>query len=266
MKRMNRIDEHFNKLKEQKRKALITFLTIGDPNMEVSEKAIYAMQEEGVDLIELGVPFSDPAADGKTIQEADVRALRNGVDIYKIFEMVEKIRADIHIPMVFLLYYNVMVQYGLEAFFKRCADTGIDGLIIPDLPYEESGEIKEYTEKYGVYQINLVAPTSHERIKEIAKNSHGFLYCVSSLGVTGEKSSFVTDFDEFFSLINKYTAVPACVGFGISNGEQVRKLSSYCDGAIVGSALVKAVASGKNGDESIKNLREKLRDLKSGIE
>lgn len=262
---MNRIDEHFNKLKEQGKKALITFLTVGDPDMAVSEKAIYTMQEEGVDLIELGVPFSDPAADGVTIQEADVRALSNGVDIYRVFELVEKIRDDIAVPMVFLLYYNVMVQYGLDEFFKRCQSAGIDGLIIPDLPYEESNEIKEYTEKYGVYQINLVSPTSRDRIKQIAENSHGFLYCVSSLGVTGEKTSFQTNFDEFFSLVNKHTNVPACVGFGISNGQQVRELSSYCDGAIVGSAVVKAIASGKTEEESIANLREKIRDLKSGI-
>lgn len=265
MKRMNRIDEHFGKLKEQGKKALITFLTLGDPNMDVSEQAIYAMQEEGVDLIELGVPFSDPAADGKTIQEADIRALKNGADIYRVFDLVEKIRADIKIPLVFLLYYNIMVQYGLDAFFKRCHTAGIDGLIIPDLPYEESGEIKEYTDKYGVYQINLVAPTSRGRIEKIAKNSRGFLYCISSLGVTGEKTSFNTDFKEFFSLINKYSAVPACVGFGISNGQQVKELSAYCDGAIVGSAVVKAIASGHTAEESIANLREKIKDLKSGI-
>lgn len=263
---MNRIDEHFAKLKEQNRKALITFLTVGDPNLAVSEKAIRTMQEEGVDLIELGVPFSDPAADGVTIQEADTRALAQGVDIFKVFELVEKVRKDITIPMVFLLYYNVMVQYGLDEFFERCKSAGIDGLIIPDLPYEESDEIKEYTEKYGVYQINLVSPTSRDRVQRIAENSHGFLYCVSSLGVTGEKSSFQTNFDEFFSIINKYTKIPACIGFGISNGKQVRELSSYCDGAIIGSAIVKAIASGKTEEESISNLREKLRDLKSGIE
>lgn len=263
---MNRIDEHFSKLKEQGKKALITFLTVGDPNLAVSEKAIITMQEEGVDLIELGVPFSDPSADGATIQAADERALAQGVDIFKVFELVEKIRDDIKVPMVFLLYYNVMVQYGLDEFFKRCQSAGIDGLIIPDLPYEESDDIKEYTEKYGVYQINLVSPTSRGRIKAIAENSHGFLYCVSSLGVTGEKSSFQTDFEEFFSYINKYANVPACIGFGISNGKQVRELSSYCDGAIVGSAIVKAIASGKTESERIANLKEKLRDLKSGIE
>lgn len=262
---MNRIDERLGELKKQGKKALITFLTVGDPNFDVSEKAVIAMQEEGVDLIELGVPFSDPSADGPTIQAADIRALEQGADIFKIFEFVERVREKITLPMVFLLYYNVMLQYGLDEFFKRCQSVGIDGLIIPDLPYEESGEIKEYTEKYGVYQINLVSPTSRGRVQRIAENSQGFLYCVSSLGVTGEKTSFQTDFDEFFSIINKYTKIPACVGFGISNGKQVKELSAYCDGAIVGSAVVKAIASGKTEEESISNLREKLRDLKSGI-
>ena len=262
---MNRIDEHLGALKSQGKKALITFLTAGDPSLEFTKKAIKIMQEEGVDLIEIGVPFSDPAADGPTIQAADMRALEQGTDIFKVFDMVAEIRSEITVPMVFLLYYNVIVQYGADAFFKKCAEVGIDGLIIPDLPFEESGEVAEYTEKYGVYQINLVSPTSRDRIEKIAKNSKGFLYCVSSLGVTGEKSSFNTDFDEFFSIINKHSAVPACVGFGISNGEQVRKLSAYCDGAIVGSAIVKAIASGDSDNERETALREKLRDLKSGI-
>lgn len=257
---MNRIDERFNQLKKENKKALITFLTVGDPDIETSERAIFAMQEEGVDLIELGVPFSDPSADGPTIQRADERALAAGTDIFKVFELLEKIREKIKIPMVFLLYYNVIVQYGAEEFFKRCADTGIDGLIIPDLPYEESDEVKEYTEKYGVYQINLVSPTSRDRIEEIAKNSKGFLYCVSSLGVTGEKSVFKTDFDDFAGTIKKHSDIPACVGFGISNGQQVRELTKYFDGAIVGSAIVKAIA-----DKGIDGLREKVSDLKSGL-
>ena len=167
--------------------------------------------------------------------------------------------------MVFLLYYNVMVQYGIEKFFKRCQETGVDGLIIPDLPYEESDEIKEYTEKYGVYQISLVSPTSKDRIKNIAKDAKGFLYCISSLGVTGEKSSFVTNFDEFVGTIKKYTDVPACVGFGVSNGEQVKELTKYFDGAIVGSAIVKSIATGESVEERINNLREKIKDLKSGL-
>lgn len=257
---MNRIDERFNELKKENKKALIAFLTVGDPDIQTSEKAILTMQEEGIDLIELGVPFSDPAADGPTIQRADERALAAGTDIFKVFEMVEKIRDRIRIPMVFLLYYNVIVQYGTEEFFKRCAAVGIDGLIIPDLPYEEGDEIKEYTEKYGVYQINLVSPTSKDRIEEIAKNSKGFLYCISSLGVTGEKSTFKTDFNSFAGTIKKYSDIPACVGFGISNGEHVRELTEYFDGAIVGSAIVKALA-----DKGIDGLREKISELKTGL-
>ena len=259
---MNRIDERFAKVKADGRKALITFLTVGDPNMEVSEKAIYTMQEEGVDLIELGVPFSDPAADGPVIQRADERALAQGVDIFKVFELVRKIRNNVEVPMVFLLYYNVMVQYGIEKFFKRCQETGVDGLIIPDLPYEESDEIKEYTEKYGVYQISLVSPTSKDRIKNIAKDAKGFLYCISSLGVTGEKSSFVTN---FVGTIKTCTDVPACVVFSVSNGRQVKELTKYFDGAIVGSAIVKSIATGESVEERINNLRAKIKDLKSGL-
>ena len=262
---MNRIDERFNKLKQENKKALITFLTVGDPDIDTSEQAVYTMQEEGVDLIELGVPFSDPAADGPTIQRADERALQNGTDIFKVFEFVEKIRDKVEVPLVFLLYYNVIMQYGTDEFFARCAEAGVDGLIIPDLPYEESGEIREYTEKYGVYQITLVSPTSRDRVKDIAANSKGFLYCISSLGVTGEKSSFNTDFDEFVGTIKKHTDIPACVGFGVSNGAQVKELTKYFDGAIVGSAIVKAIAEGNSTEERINNLREKIRDLKSGL-
>ena len=263
---MNRIDERFSELKRAGRKALITFLTVGDPNEEVSARAIKTMEEEGVDLVELGVPFSDPAADGVIIQEADERAIKNGTDIHTVFDMVSKIRDEVKVPLVFLLYYNVMYSYGLEAFFKKCAEAGIDGLVIPDLPYEESGEIAEYAEKYNVYQIFLVSPTSHERIEKIASDAKGFLYCVSSLGVTGEKAEFKTNFEKFFAEIRKYSAVPACVGFGISNGEQVRELSSYCDGAIVGSAVVKAIAAEGTADERLERPRENLRDLRSGVE
>lgn len=262
---MNRIDERFNQLKKENKKALITFLTVGDPDIDTSEKAVMTMQEEGVDLIELGVPFSDPAADGPTIQRADERALENGTDIFKVFEFVERIRDKVNVPLVFLLYYNVIIQYGIDEFFARCAQTGVDGLIIPDLPYEESGEVKEYTEKYGVYQINLVSPTSKGRVKDIAENSKGFLYCISSLGVTGEKSSFSTDFEKFVGIIRKYSDIPACVGFGVSNGKQVRELARYFDGAIVGSAIVKAIAAGSSTEERINNLREKIRDLKTGL-
>ncbi|MDO5398056.1 MAG: tryptophan synthase subunit alpha [bacterium] len=262
---MNRIDEHLRKVKAEGRKALVTFLTVGDPDIETSKRAIRIMQSEGVDLIELGVPFSDPAADGTTIQAADERALANGTDIFKVFDMVKEIRDEIKIPMVYLLYYNIIVQYGVEEFFKKCAETGVDGLIIPDLPYEEKDDVEEYVNKYGVYQIFLVSPASKDRVQKIAENAKGFLYCVSSLGVTGEKKSFKTNFDEFFGTVRKYAEVPAFVGFGISNGKQVRELSSYCDGAIVGSAIVRAIASGNTTEERMASLTEKLRDLKSEI-
>ena len=262
---MNRIDERFEKLKKENKKALITFLTVGDPDLDMSEKLILEMEKQGADVIELGIPFSDPSADGPVIQEADNRALANGVDIYKVFEFMTKIRDKVSVPLVFLLYYNVVMQYGVEEFFAKCKEVGTDAVIIPDLPYEESGEIAEYTEKYGVYQIQLVSPTSHERIKAIVENAKGFLYCVSSLGVTGEKTEFHTDFQEFFGTIKKYTNIPACVGFGISNKEQVSMLKEYCDGVIVGSAIVGAVAKGVTNEEKLNNLREKVKELKSGL-
>ncbi len=261
---MNRIDKRFSDLNGKK--ALIGFITAGDPDLETTGAAMLTMQDEGVDIIELGIPFSDPAADGPVIQEADLRALASGTDIFKVFDFLKEARNKVTVPVVFLLYYNVIVQYGADAFFKKCAECGADGVIIPDLPYEECAEIKEYTDKYNVYQILMVSPTSRERIKTIAANAKGFLYCVSSLGVTGMKKSFDTDFDEFFSLIKSSTKVPACIGFGISNGEQVRKLSKYCDGVISGSAIVKAMAEGRSLEEKLENLRNILRDLKSGLQ
>lgn len=262
---MNRIDEKFEQLKKENKKALITFLTVGDPDLEMSEKLVLEMEKQGADIIELGVPFSDPSADGPVIQEADNRALANGVDIYKVFDFMAQIRNKVSVPLVFLLYYNVILQYGSEKFFAKCREVGTDAVIIPDLPYEESGEIAEYTEKYGVYQIQLVSPISHERIKAIAESAKGFLYCVSSLGVTGEKAEFHTDFKGFFEAIKKYTHVPACVGFGISNKEQVGMLKEYCDGVIVGSAIVGAVAKGNTDEEKLENLREKVKELKAGL-
>lgn len=263
---MNRIDTHLSEIKNSGKKALITFLTVGDPDIEVSKQAIRTMQDEGADLIELGVPFSDPAADGLVIQAADERAIAGGTDIFKVFDMVAEIRDEIKIPMVFLLYYNIMVQYGVEKFFKKCAEVGVDGLIIPDLPYEERADVEEYVNKYGVYQIFMVSPTSHDRVQMIAENAKGFLYCVSSLGVTGEKSSFETNFNEFFGTIKKYAKVPACIGFGISNGAKAKELSQYCDGAIVGSAIVKAIASGSSVEERMDNLKAKLKDLRNGLD
>ena len=256
---MNRIDERFAKVKADGRKALITFLTVGDPNMEVSEKAIYTMQEEGVDLIELGVPFSDPAADGPVIQRADERALAQGVDIFKVFELVRKIRNNVEVPMVFLLYYNVMVQYGIEKFFKRCQETGVDGLIIPDLPYEEKNELLSNCRKYDVDLISLIAPTSDDRIQMIAREGMGYIYVVSSLGVTGIRSNITTDIGAIVKRIREVTDNPVAVGFGIATPEQAEKMAGLSDGAIVGSAIVKIVEQyGKDAAGPVKKYVEEM--------
>jgi len=263
---LNRIDEKFKTLREQNKKALVTFITAGDPDFNLSEKFIIEMEKDGADLIELGVPFSDPSADGPVIQEANIRAMKNGADIYTIFDFTKKIRSKVSIPLVYLIYYNVIFQYGVEKFFGKCAEVGIDGVVIPDLPVDECDEVKEFTNKYNIYQIHLVSPTSSEkRVKMIAEDAKGFLYCISSLGVTGEKKEFGTDFEKFFNRIRKYTDIPCCVGFGISNGKQVSMLKNYCDGVIIGSSIVKACASGSNESEKISSLKSKMDDLSGGL-
>lgn len=260
---MNRIDKCFNELKAQNKKALITFITSGDPDIETTEKTALEMFDKGADIIELGVPFSDPVAEGVTIQKASLRALNGGVNLDKIFNCVQNIRKRTDKPLLLMMYINTIFVYGTEKFFKSCSEYGIDGVIVPDMPYEERDEISDTAEKYGVININLVAPTSHDRIKEIASNSKGFLYCVSSTGVTGVRSSFSTDFDEFFGTIKKYVTCPCAVGFGISGPEAAKKMSAYCDGVIVGSAIVKILENeGKNG---VEHVGEFVKSLKEAI-
>lgn len=254
---MNRIDEKFTALRKENKKALVAFLTVGDPDTDFSKKAMLAMQNEGVDIIDIGVPFSDPAADGPVIQLADERAIKKGTDIFKVFETVEAVRSEINVPMVLHLYYNVILQYGAEKFFEKCRQTGIDGVIIPDLPYEENGDIDTYTEKYGVYKINCISLTADERIKAIAENSKGFLYCVSS--------SDDVDGEVFADSVKKYSDIPLCAGFDITDGETVRKYAKYFDGAVVLNPTVEAVASGNSDGERLDNLTAKLRDLKAGL-
>ncbi|MGN0692332.1 MAG: tryptophan synthase subunit alpha [Oscillospiraceae bacterium] len=260
---MNRIDKCFEDLKKQGKKALITFVTAGDPDLETTEKLVLEMFDKGADIIELGIPFSDPIAEGVTIQRASLRSLNNGTNLTKVFDTVKRIREKTDKPLLFMMYLNTIYVYGTERFFNECKEYGIDGVIIPDMPFEERDEVLEYSEKSGVVNINLVAPTSHGRIKEIASNSKGFLYCVSSTGVTGTRSSFSTDFDEFFGTINKYATCPCAVGFGISNPEQAKKMSSYCDGVIVGSAVVKLIE--KSGRDSVTEVGAFVKSLKDGI-
>ena len=220
-----------------KGKAFIPFITCGDPSLETTEELVYAMEKAGADLIELGIPFSDPTAEGPVIQAANIRALSNGVTTDKIFEMVEKMRKKTSIPMVFMTYANVVFSYGTEKFCRRAAETGMDGLILPDVPFEEKEEFASVCRRYGLDLISLIAPTSHERIARIAKEAEGFVYCVSSLGVTGVRQEITTDVGEMVKMVKAQKDIPCAVGFGISTPEQAEKMASQADGVIVGSAL-----------------------------
>ena len=223
-------------------KAFIAFLTCGDPDLETTAAAVRAAAQNGADLIELGIPFSDPTAEGPVIQAANLRALQSGVTTDKIFDLVRELRRGVTIPMVFMTYANVVFSYGTERFLSNCRDVGIDGLILPDVPYEEKEEFLPACRKYGVDFVSLIAPTSENRIAMIAREAEGFLYIVSSLGVTGERSEIKTDLASIVSLVRENTDIPCAIGFGISTPEQAKKMADLSDGAIVGSAIVKLLA------------------------
>ena len=223
----------------EKGKAFIPFITAGDPSLEKTKEFILEMERAGADLIEVGIPFSDPIAEGIVIQEADIRALAAGTTTDKIFDMVRELREETQIPLVFMTYLNPVFHYGYEKFFSRCQEVGVDGIIIPDLPFEEKGELEEIAAVKGVDVISMIAPTSEERIQNIAKNARGFIYVVSSMGVTGMRSEIKTDLNALLSSIKKATDVPACVGFGIHSPEQAAEVARVADGVIVGSAIVK---------------------------
>lgn len=243
-------------------KAFIPFITCGDPSLEITEQLVYAMEEAGADLIELGIPFSDPTAEGPVIQEASMRALSQGVTTDDIFEMVARIRQKTQLPMVFMTYANVIFSYGSERFIKRAAELGMDGLILPDLPFEEKQEFDPICKKYGLDLISLIAPTSRERISMIAKEASGFVYCVSSLGVTGVRSEIQTDIGAMVKLVKEVSDIPCAVGFGISTPAQAEKMSALSDGAIVGSAIVKLCAQYK--EACVPYVKEYVRQMKEG--
>ena len=225
----------------ENKKAFIPFITCGDPDLATSAQNIRAAASAGASLIELGIPFSDPTAEGPVIQGANLRALRSGTTTDKIFDLVRDLRRDVTVPMVFMTYANVVFSYGADRFIKTCADIGIDGLILPDLPFEEKGEFSSICRKYDVDLISLIAPTSRDRIAMIAKDAEGFIYLVSSLGVTGVRSEINTDLESLVKIIRENTNVPVAIGFGISTPEQAKKMSSISDGAIVGSAIIKII-------------------------
>lgn len=255
---MSRIEQAF-----QNKKAFIPFVTGGDPTLDVTEQLLYAMEEAGADLIEIGIPFSDPIAEGVVIQEANERALSAGCTTDKLFDMVKRAREKVEVPMVFLTYLNPIYTYGKEKFMKRCVECGIDGIIVPDMPFEEKSELSGICGEYDVDIISLIAPTSKERIRMIAKEAKGYIYCVSSLGVTGVRSEIKTDIAGMVKLVRETTKVPCAVGFGISTPKQARKMADVSDGAIVGSAIVKLVA--QYGTECVPHVAEYVRSMKGAL-
>ncbi len=243
-------------------KAFVAFITCGDPDLETTAAAVRAAVANGADLIELGIPFSDPTAEGPVIQGANIRALSGGVTTDKIFDLVRDLRTDITVPMVFMTYANVVFSYGTETFISTCKEIGIDGLILPDIPYEEKEEFLPICHKYDVELISLIAPTSENRISMIAKEAEGFLYIVSSLGVTGTRSEIKTDLKSIVDVVRQNTDIPCAIGFGISTPEQAGKMATISDGAIVGSAIVKLIE--KYGKESPKYVGEYVKAMKKG--
>ncbi len=244
-------------------KAFIPFVTCGDPSLDVTEQLVYAMAEAGADLIELGIPFSDPTAEGPVIEAASARALAGGATTDKIFEMVARIRQKSNIPLVFMTYANVVFSYGSERFLSRAASLGIDGLILPDVPFEEKAEFDPLCKRHNIDLISMVAPTSHERIKMIAAEASGFIYCVSSLGVTGIRSEIKTDLSEMVGLVKSVRPLPCAIGFGISTPEQAKQMASVADGVIVGSAIVKLCA--QYGDQCVSPVADYVRSMKRAI-
>ena len=244
-------------------KAFIGFVTGGDPTLEKSEEFIMEMVRGGADLIEIGVPFSDPIAEGPVIQDANLRALANGATTDQLFELVRSVRSKTDVPIVFLMYLNSVYKYGYERFTAKCQEVGLDGLIIPDLPFEEKEELAPIAAAHDVDVISLIAPTSEDRIKMIAENAAGFIYVVSSMGVTGVRSEIKTDLDSILKVIKEATDLPAAIGFGISTPEQAKKMASISDGAIVGSAIVKIVE--KYGEEAGPYIYEYVKSMKEAV-
>lgn len=257
---MSKISEAFSN-----KKAFIGFLTAGDPSLEKTEEFIIEMEKAGAALIEIGIPFSDPIAEGPVIQEANVRALSapGGCTTDMVFDMVERVSKKVSVPLVFLTYLNPVFSYGYDRFCKRCKEAGVSGIIIPDMPFEERGELIPFAEKHDVELISLIAPTSEERIQMIAKEAKGYIYVVSSMGVTGIRSEITTDIGEIIANIRKATDTPVAIGFGINTPEQAASYSQMADGVIVGSAIVKIIQ--EHGAHAGKYVYDYVRSMVDGM-
>lgn len=244
-------------------KAFIPFITCGDPDLETTARLVRAMADSGADLIELGIPFSDPTAEGPVIQQANERALKAGTTTDKVFDLVRDLRRDVTVPMVFMTYANVVFSYGKERFCERCREVGIQGMILPDVPYEEKDEFDPVCKENGLDLISLIAPTSEDRIGRIARDASGFVYCVSSLGVTGVRSKITTDIGAMVRLVKQAKEIPCAVGFGISTPDQARQMAQHADGVIVGSAIMKLIA--KHGRDAEPLVAEYVREMKEAV-
>lgn len=244
-------------------KAFIAFLTAGDPSADKTVEYILEMEAAGADLIEIGIPFSDPTAEGAVIQDANIRALGAGMTTDGVFDIVRRVREKSSIPLVFLTYLNPVFHYGYERFFRTCQDNGVDGIIIPDLPHEEKGELAEIAAGHEVDVISMIAPTSRQRIQTIAKDAGGFIYLVSSMGVTGMRESITTDLNSIVDVIREVTDTPVAIGFGINKPKQAEQMAEIADGAIVGSAIVKIIE--EYGSGAGKALRQYVTEMKQAV-
>lgn len=253
---MNKIADAF-----KNGKAFIGFVTAGDPDLETSEKIMLKMAEAGCDLIEIGIPFSDPIAEGPVIQDANIRSLANGTTTDKVFRLAARVSQQVAIPLVFMTYLNVLFRYGYDRFLQKAKSSGISGVIVPDLPFEEKAELQQVAKDYGVEVISLIAPTSEQRIQMLAKEAEGFIYEVSSMGVTGVRSEIKTDLESITKAVKEVTDVPVAIGFGINTPEQAKKYAAVADGIIVGSAIVKIIAQyGKDAPEEVYKYVKSMKD------
>ncbi|MBM4761793.1 tryptophan synthase subunit alpha [Bacillus sp. B15-48] len=244
-------------------KAFIPFITAGDPSLEITEQLVIEMAEAGADLVELGIPFSDPIAEGPVIQEADDRALAAGTTTDKIFAMVKRIRQTCDVPIAFMTYINPVFTYGAERFMKNCREAGVQALIVPDLPFEEKEELLPFCLQYGVTFISMIAPTSNDRIRMIANEAEGFIYCVSSMGVTGVRREIGNDVEKMIKIVKEVKDIPCAIGFGISSPEQAEKMAQFSDGVIVGSAIVRII--GQYGSDCVPHVREYVQSMVAAI-
>ncbi|MBA5851915.1 tryptophan synthase subunit alpha [Clostridium sp. cel8] len=263
---MNRIDIKFNELKKKNKKALIPFVTAGDPNIATTEKIVLNICNKGADIVEIGLPYSDPLADGPIIQNSSQNALKNGVKTKDIMNCVKNIREHTDTPIVYLVYYNSIFRYGVDKFISDSGKCGVDGIIIPDLPIEERESIIDIAKKYEVYLIPLVAPTSKDRIKQIVNSGGGFVYCVSKNGVTGITGNINTNMKEYIDIVATYTDLPKAIGFGIKGPKMVAKFKEYCNGIIVGSALVDIIDKSSNEETVIKNAGSFVEELREALD